>query len=103
MPYMYGWCDTSGQVMTCARFTMGSMVVNSGYGHKFGALDVEHEAPSTEHFNQTEAGCGTGNVVFRQRPQTNGPRRFPQLFGALRCVFDMLPFQMNCEHTIPRT
>ena len=36
------------------------MVLNSGYGHKFGALDVEHEAPSTEHFNQTEAGCGTG-------------------------------------------
>jgi hypothetical protein len=58
-PYMYGWYCTSGQVMTCARFIMGSMVLNSGYGHKFGALDVEHEAPSTEHFNQTEAGCGT--------------------------------------------
>ena len=59
-PYMYGWYCTSGQAMTCARFIMGSMVLNSGYGHKFGALDVEHEAPSTEHFNQTEAGCGTG-------------------------------------------
>ena len=111
-PYMYGWYCTSGQVMICARFIMGSMVLNSGYGHKFGALDVEHEAPSTEHFNQTEAGCGTGISGNGHKQTVPGGSRNSSEHFVVRLsgrifwqtsVFDMLPFQINCEHAIPRT
>ena len=87
------------------------MVLNRGYGHEFGALDVEHEAPSTEHFNQTGAGCGTGISGNGHKQTVTGASRNSSQHYVVRLsgrifwqasVFEMLHFQMNCEHAIPR-